>query len=159
MWNGNDRPCGIRYLVHPKQINWRKNSMSINEIISVVLGILWIAAGFIAKYYKGNSKLTALASEAIAKAEAEFTGAEQGEAKMAFAVDWIYTQLPAVFKIFVSKEMVQDVIQEGFNNISAYAKLQLDKAVDKLTGTTSPDTAETSATEVASASTGTVSAQ
>lgn len=105
--------------------------MSISDIVNIGFAILFLIAGFLSIYYQGNSKLTKAVSGFIAEAEATYTSAASGGVKMQYAVGKLYSLLPAVVRPFIPESVIQVIAQSVFDQIAAYAKIQLDRAVDK----------------------------
>lgn len=73
------------------------------EIINIALAALAVIVGFIATYYKGNGKLVKVVASYIADAEATYTSALSGGAKMQYDVGKLYALLPAVVRPFISQ--------------------------------------------------------
>lgn len=109
--------------------------MTISIIINIVLAVLALTVGFAATYYKGNSKLIKAVTGYIAQAEATYTSAKSGGAKMQYVVGKLYALLPAIIRPFMPESVIQTICQAIFDKVDAYAKLQLDKVVDKVTDT------------------------
>ena len=106
--------------------------MSVSEIINIALAALALVVGFLVTYYKGNNKLVKAVAGYIAEAETTYTSAKSGGVKMQYVVGKLYALLPAVVRPFIPESVVQTIAQAIFDQVSAYAKLQLDKAVDKV---------------------------
>lgn len=91
------------------------------EIISLVLGLLATAFIFVSYYFKVRYKIRNLTEEAINKAENQLA---VGKAKLDYAVEQIYSCIPAVFKPFITKAFVANMIQKAFDEIKEFAKKQ-----------------------------------
>ena len=100
--------------------------MNINwEYLLIVLSILCTIVAAVISYYLYIKKLIeSNALDAINKAED--TDLIAGE-KMVEAVNTIYGMLPTVIRPFISKVLIETVLQGVFNKVEEYAKKQIDK--------------------------------
>lgn len=105
--------------------------MEFAVIMNILELVLYILLGGLALWFKTNSKLNNAVNGLIAKAEEEFTGFKQGNEKFQAVVNWLYELIPAFLKPFFPKKFVEALIQNAFEQSTAYAKQQLDKVVDK----------------------------
>ena len=83
--------------------------------------------------------LRGAAVEFIARAEREFEGTKRGGEKFAWVVNGLYNLLPDTLKPFIGKDLIESIVQSVFDSVEGYAKLQLDRLVDKVT---EPDSEE-----------------
>lgn len=105
--------------------------MNINWV-QVIIDILMIVFGFFAWYFRTKTNLVEKAKEAINGAEKAYEDvAKAGSQKMEFATDFIYNYVPAPLKLFITKEVVSNIIQTAFDGMARFAEQQLDKLVNK----------------------------
>lgn len=107
--------------------------METIDIFRAVLYIMALILGGLALWYKGNSKLNGKVAALITAAEAEYRDSvKAGGQKFEWVVDQLYRMIPAAIRPFVSRNLVDTVVQSTFNAVEGYAKLQLDKLADKV---------------------------
>lgn len=95
------------------------------EIILTILSCVCTLTAIIVGYYQYiKKKIEKEALDAINKAE---DTDKVGEEKMKEAVETVYSILPAVVKPFISKQLVETLIQGVFDKVEEYAKKQLNK--------------------------------
>lgn len=95
------------------------------ELILTIISTLCTVAAIIVGYYQYiKKKIEKEALDAINKAE---DTDKVGEEKMKEAVETVYSILPAVVKPFISKQLVETLIQGVFDKVEEYAKKQLNK--------------------------------
>ena len=58
--------------------------------------------------------------------------AKAGGQKMEWVVDYLYTLVPVMIKPFISRDMVQKLVQAAFDAMKKFADSQLDKVVDSI---------------------------
>ena len=103
------------------------------DIGSMVLMVLF---GGLALWFRGNQVLAGRAAALIAEAEALYQDATKaGGEKFEWVVSALYAALPAVIRPFLSRGLVESVVQATFDAVEGYARLQL----DKLAGGTADD--------------------
>lgn len=107
--------------------------MTVSDIINIVLAVLTVIVGFLATYFKGNSKLYSRVASYIALAEATYTDASSGGLKMQYVIGRLYALIPAVIRPFIPESVIQTIVQTVFDQVAAYATKQLDKAATKVT--------------------------
>ncbi len=93
----------------------------IISIVSIVCTIVSILCGY---YIYIRKKIEQEALNAINKAED--TG-KVGKEKMAEAVETIYNILPAFVRPFISKDMIEIVVQGVFDKMEEYVRKQVKK--------------------------------
>ena len=93
----------------------------IISIVSIVCTIVSIQCGY---YIYICKKIEQEALNAINKAED--TG-KVGKEKMAEAVETIYNSLPACVRPFISKDMIEIVVQGVFDKMEEYVRKQVKK--------------------------------
>ena len=90
-------------------------------ILTIVFGILAAVAAIGGYYVSIRRKIEAAATGAINEAEdLEKIGAE----KMAIAVEQVYNLVPAIAKPFITRAMVEDLVQFTFDKMEEYALKQ-----------------------------------
>ena len=95
------------------------------ESILTILSCLCTVTAIIIGYYQYiKKKIEKEALDAINKAE---DTDKVGEEKMKEAVDTVYSILPAVVKPFISKTLIETLIQSIFDKVEEYARKQINK--------------------------------
>ena len=91
-------------------------------IITLLFSLLTIVLCLVAYYFKVRKDIETKAVEYI-------NGAEDldadGKEKFAFVVTELQKLVPAVFKPFVNKHMIETIVQMMFDKIEDYAKKQV----------------------------------
>ena len=106
--------------------------MNTELIISVLQVAAYIIIGGMALYLQTKGNLKAKASVLIAEAEATYKDATKaGGEKFEWVVSSLYAIIPAVLKPLISRQMLESLVQSTFDAMQRYAKMQLDKFVDK----------------------------
>lgn len=103
------------------------------SIINVIETVLFITIGGLAVYFKTNSKLFKKAGELINQAEEKF---ENKTERFDWCVDMLYSFLPAPLRVifkYVPKPMVEQIIQNVFEDMKSFAKKRFDKITDDAT--------------------------
>lgn len=100
--------------------------MNINwEIVLTILaGICTVTALFISYYFYIKRKIEAEVPGAINGAED--TGMS-GEEKFNEAVETIYSLIPVAVKPFITRNLVETLVQEVFDKMEEYARKQVNK--------------------------------
>lgn len=93
----------------------------IITIVSIVCTIVSILCGY---YIYIRKKIEQEALDAINKAE---DTDKVGKEKMADAVETIYNILPACVRPFISKDMIEIVVQGVFDKMEEYVRKQVKK--------------------------------
>jgi hypothetical protein len=113
--------------------------MSIGDIANGLYIVLIVVLGFVSIYYKTNQKLKDNVTDFINQAENEYKDVTKaGGLKFDWCVRNLYSLVPAAIKPFISKEMIEILVQKGFDIMENYAKNQLDKVLG-----TEPEKVET----------------
>lgn len=95
------------------------------ELILTIISTLCTVAAIIVGYYQYiKKKIEKEALDAINKAE---DTDKVGEEKMKDAVDTVYSILPAVVRPFISKTLIETLIQGVFDKVEEYARKQVNK--------------------------------
>lgn len=115
--------------------------------IEIIKAIALILFGGAIVYFKNSPKLQGKAKEVetwvehlrgaavefIAQAEQEFVGTKRGGEKFIWVVNALHNLLPDALRPFISKDLIADIVQSTFDLVEGYAKVQLDRVVDKVT--------------------------
>ena len=101
------------------------------DYITIIETVALIVMGGIIAYYKSNAKLKGVVAELIAEAEQAFDSTKSGGKRFAWVVNKLYELIPAPLKAIINKQMIEQIVQGTFDSMAAYAKTQLDRAVDK----------------------------
>ena len=100
-------------------MNW-KDILQVVEIIAMIVG------GFAISYFRTSSVFRGFIAELIADAEEQFSNVEKaGAEKMAWVIAQIYAFIPAWLKPFLTTEKIQAIVQAVFDNIKAFADIQV----------------------------------
>lgn len=98
--------------------------MTTAEIINVVLSVLSVVVSFVGYYFYVKQKIAKAATEAVNDAEQD---GKTGEEKKEMAVTQVYALIPAIYKPFITRAVVEGLVQAAFDKIEDYAKKQLNK--------------------------------
>lgn len=93
-----------------------------------------ILGGFVA-YYKGSEVIKGKVADTIRIAEKEFKGVQRGGERFEWAVDYLYNLMPTPARMFINRDFIGNIVQQTFDCMTAFAKTQLDKAVEAVTDT------------------------
>lgn len=108
--------------------------MDMNLVVEILGVVALVVVGFLATYLKGKSEFIGQIAGLIAHTEQmykDYTGA--GSLKMNYVISMLYAKLPSIVKTFVKEDTLRELVQQIFDRMEEYAKLQLDKVVDKAT--------------------------
>lgn len=98
--------------------------MNWELILTIVSSVITVAAAILGYYQHIKKRLEQEALNAINKAEeTDKIGAE----KMQDAIEMVYDMIPTVAKPFMSKKMVEMVIQGVFDKVEEYVRKQVKK--------------------------------
>lgn len=98
--------------------------MNWEILLTVLASICTVVALFISYYFYIKRKIEAEVPGAINGAEdTGMSGAE----KFTEAVDTIYTLIPVAVRPFITRCLVETLVQEVFDKMEEYARKQLDK--------------------------------
>ncbi len=103
-----------------------------DTIIQVGAWALSVLFAFLTSYYRSSKTLQGLVARAINDAESAFSGtSKKGEQKFQYALTLLYDKVPVALRPIITKQVLSDMLQKGFNELSSFATQQLDAAVDK----------------------------
>lgn len=102
--------------------------MDWEMVLHIASTVLMVVFGGLALWFRGNQKLSGMAAELITEAEAVYKDATKaGGEKFEWVVSSLYQALPGVIRPFLSRSLVESVVQATFDAVEGYAKLQLDR--------------------------------
>ena len=120
----------------------------VNIIWAVVCAIIGMVAQFIGAYLKAKGAVTEEAAHQIAVAEEVYASAEKaGEKKMQLCIDTLYELVPYQVRLFLTREMVGQIVQKVFDQVEKYKDVWIDKAASELIGNLPDDLPEEEAAE------------
>lgn len=100
---------------------------------SIIVTILMVIGGFLAEYFKTKQKLWDKVNGYIDKAEEAYKDvAKSGAQKHEYCIQVLHELVPAPLKLFITREMISEIVDKAFDAIASYAAKQLDKVVDKI---------------------------
>ena len=106
-----------------------ENADTIIQIGAYALSAIF---AFLTSYYRSSKKLQSLVAKVINDAESAFSGtSKKGEHKFQYALTLLYDKVPVALRPFITKQVLSDMLQKAFNELSSFAEQQLDVAVDK----------------------------
>jgi len=101
--------------------------MNWEILLTVLASICTVVALFISYYFYIKRKIEAEVPGAINGAEdTGMSGAEKFEE----AVDTIYALIPVAVRPFITRSLVETLVQEVFDKMEEYARKQLDKEAE-----------------------------
>lgn len=96
--------------------------MELNQIYSIIITILTIISGFMSLVYKSNCMIKEKAVDLINKAEEEYMDTSRaGGRKFSMVVNQLYDITPQPLHLFITREMIENVVQKAFDGIESYA--------------------------------------
>lgn len=109
------------------------NNINIELILEIALPILTILFGALTAYFNQNNKLKDSALKYITEAEEMYKDSTKaGGLKFTWVVETLYNLVPGPLKFIITKSCIEKLVQNTFDEIEAYAKMQLEKAVDEM---------------------------
>lgn len=108
--------------------------MEIKDIIEVLAYIFAVMFGAMSAYYKTNAKLQEKVKDFIRDAEYEYEDCvDTNGDKHDFVVYKLYSLVPAPLKLVITTDVIETLVDNAFSSIKNYARIEADKAVDKVT--------------------------
>lgn len=105
---------------------------NLDAVIQIGAYVLSAIFAFLVSYYRSSKKLQGLVARAINDAESAFSGtSKKGEQKFQYALTMLYDKVPVALRPIITRQVLSDMLQKGFNELSGFAQKQLDAAVDK----------------------------
>ncbi len=106
--------------------------VNLEALMQIIVPVLTIIFGALSAYFSANEKLRNSSIKYITEAEEMYKDVSHaGGQKFEWVVDTLYKLLPKPMRIVVTKKFIEKIVQSTFDGIEAYAKTQLDKAIDK----------------------------
>lgn len=97
---------------------------SQETLLTILAGLCTLVAAFIGYYMYIKRVIESRVPDAINGAEdTQMAGAEKFEE----AVDTVYAVIPVVIRPFITRTLVETLVQEVFDKMEAYAEKQLNK--------------------------------
>lgn len=107
--------------------------MSMETVFEVIKWAAILLLGGLSLYFKSKAALTEKVSGLIVQAEDTYKSAtKSGGQKMNWVVDHLYIYVPIWLRPLITRSVIERIVQFVFDNIEAYAKMQLDKLVDAI---------------------------
>ena len=121
--------------------------MELEQVIEILKYVLIVVCGGLSLYFKYSTKaqtkakqiqktiadITAKAVIFIKEAEEKYKDVTNaGGQKFEEVVTKLYDLVPSALRNIITRDMIAQIVQSTFDEIEAYAKTQLDKAVDKI---------------------------
>ena len=110
-------------------------TLLINVIWFLVCFVLSVVAQFVRAYLKAKGEVTEEAAHQIAVAEDVFATVEKaGEKKMQLCIDALYGMVPAPVKLFLTREMIGEIVQKVFDQVEKYKDVWIEAAAESIIG-------------------------
>lgn len=106
------------------------NMFETAKLIEMAEWLIVLLLALFLAYYRTSAKLQGAVGWLIARAEAAYGGVRTGSVKFEWVCDQIYGMIPAPVKLVITRRMVESLVQNTFDAMAAYAKMQLDKLLD-----------------------------
>ena len=106
-----------------------------NLIWFLVCFVLSAIAQFVRAYLKAKGEVTEEAAHQIAVAEEAFSTVEKaGAQKMQYCIDALYDMIPAPVKLFLTREMIGEIVQKVFDQVEKYKDVWIQSAAESILG-------------------------
>ena len=106
-----------------------------NIIWFLVCFVLSAIAQFVRAYLKAKGEVTEEAAHQIAVAEEAFATVEKaGAKKMQYCIDALYDMIPAPVKLFLTREMIGEIVQKVFDQVEKYKDVWIQSAAESILG-------------------------
>lgn len=103
-------------------------ALDISLLLDIAITIGIVILGGLGAYFKTNKVLQEKCTTFIAEAEELYKDTtKNGGLKFAWVVDRLYGIIPAPLRVIITRKMLETMVQNTFDSIQCYAKLQLDK--------------------------------
>ncbi len=104
----------------------------LETIKDIVIPILTIIFGALSAYFRAHDKLRDRSIKYIVEAEELYKDSTKaGGQKFSWVVDALYELSPSPLRVIVTKKCIEKIVQNSFDTIEDYAKMQLDMAVER----------------------------
>lgn len=106
--------------------------MTLDTIMQIAITLLTVIFGALSAYFRAHDKLRNSTLKYILEAETLYKDSTKaGGEKFSWVVETLYNLIPKPLKIFVTKRCIEKIVQNSFDAIEEYAKMQIDNAVEK----------------------------
>jgi hypothetical protein len=128
-------------------------NIDLEKLLELIIPLLTVIFGALSAYLRTNEKIMNSSIKYIAEAEEMYKDVSKaGGQKFTWVVDTLYNMVPRPLRVVITKKCVEKMVQSTFNGIEAYAKTQIDKAVDNYFENTSKTNEEISSKKEAESS-------
>jgi hypothetical protein len=106
-------------------------NIDLERLLELIIPLLTVIFGALSAYLRTNEKIMNSSIKYITEAEDMYKDVSKaGGQKFTWVVDTLYNMVPRPLRVVITKKCVEKMVQGTFNGIEAYAKTQIDKAVD-----------------------------
>lgn len=106
-------------------------NFDLQRLLELIIPLLTVIFGALSAYLRTNEKIMNSSIKYITEAEEMYKDVSKaGGQKFSWVVDTLYNMVPRPLRVVITKKCVEKMVQGTFNGIEAYAKTQIDKAVD-----------------------------
>jgi hypothetical protein len=106
-------------------------NIDLERFLELIIPLLTVIFGALSAYLRTNEKIMNSSIKYITEAEEMYKDVSKaGGQKFTWVVDTLYNMVPRPLRVVITKKCVEKMVQGTFNGIEAYAKTQIDKAVD-----------------------------
>jgi hypothetical protein len=106
-------------------------NVDLERLLELIIPLLTVIFGALSAYLRTNEKIMNSSIKYITEAEEMYKDVSKaGGQKFTWVVDTLYNMVPRLLRVVITKKCVEKMVQGTFNGIEAYAKTQIDKAVD-----------------------------
>lgn len=107
-------------------------NINLDTFMQIAVPLLTIILGALSAYFRAHDKLRDSSIKYIIEAEELYKDyTKAGGEKFSWVVEALYNLIPTPLKIIVTKKCIEKIVQNSFDAIEEYAKMQLDMAVEK----------------------------
>ena len=112
------------------------DSNTISMIINIVFGVLAVVGTGLSYYFSIKNKLLSAANDSIDEKEVDGVA---GKKKFDQVCDQLMDLIPAVVKPFITRKMVETIVQHAFDGMERYAEKQVAKEKAQKDDSNTPD--------------------
>ncbi|MBQ5658750.1 MAG: hypothetical protein IIV02_04370 [Peptococcaceae bacterium] len=106
--------------------------MDYQVVLQVICTVLVILLGYVSLYLKKRGDLLSMVATVISYAEDKYKDAtEAGGEKFTWCCEKLYAGIPVWLRPMISYQDIEKLVQSTFDEIEAYANLQLNNFVDE----------------------------
>ncbi|WMJ85027.1 hypothetical protein ACS3UN_04150 [Oscillospiraceae bacterium LTW-04] len=100
--------------------------MTIDAAIELLKWLALFTLGAASIYYQTNTKISCYIARLIDEAEHVYKGvSKSGGEKFEWVVTTLYSMVPALLKPFITREVLEDLVQSTFDAMQQYAMIQI----------------------------------